>query len=151
MQRCEKPKPEAYPELPDFLIIKDVQEVNFRLDPQQKRQARRGKDYNHPFTVGAKHVEHASKYCHGRLGYKTISAIPCAECGLPETAHLNDRVMFLQLTRNATTAELQQWSEKVDLEAYFKRYQIDGLTFVETPEKWRFEPNSGDSADEPTQ
>lgn len=35
----------------------------------------------HSFTIGAKHVEHASKFHSGMLGEETLKAIPCARKG----------------------------------------------------------------------
>lgn len=143
MHKQPIPEPEDYPELPDFLVIHDVADVNSRLDPEVKHQARRGKDYDHPFVVGSKHIEHASKYHSNRLGEATVNAVPCAECGLDYAAHISDRVMFFQLTRHATQQELTDWAQNVQLEAYFAEHSIDGLAFMETPENYRFSPSEG--------
>lgn len=43
----------------------------------------------HPYTVGPKHIEHASKFCSGMLGERTLKTIKCAHprCTLTYDQH----------------------------------------------------------------
>jgi len=91
----------------------------------------------HPFTIGSRHVEYASDHCGGRLGNDVIEKFPCAAtgCKLLAKEHTFDVVLMLQLTRNATNAECVAVLKPIGKE--MEEDGIDGLTMVETPEKYR--------------
>lgn len=112
----------------DFAFIYDVMDVNF--EP-------------HPFTVGIRCVAHANN--NGVLTKEVCDEVGCEyidpgthrRCGLKFKDHTYDRVAFIKLKRNCSIAELQVWVNK--LESTFDQEKIDGLTFIETPEKFRAE------------
>ena len=90
----------------------------------------------HPYTMGQRHLEHASRHCGGRLGMETVNAIPCAVpgCQLPYDQHKSDRVAFIQLLRNASQEEAKEDFRKFTLVV---PKDFSGFTFVETSEKFR--------------
>jgi hypothetical protein len=101
----------------------------------------------HPFTVGSRHVVHASDHHGGMLGEATLRAVPCAHrgCRASFEDHTSDHVMFLKLTRHATNAEAQT-ALKALAAAGVEADGIDGFGFVETPEKFRVQdPQEGNS------
>lgn len=116
----------------EFAYVDAVINVNF--DP-------------HPFTVGPEHVVYASDHCGGMLGEDVMRKIPCANgghrlagiprCNLPYEAHKSDKVAFIKLTRNASKEEMQEWLKSIV--PWMESEKIDGVTFVETKEKWRIE------------
>ena len=91
----------------------------------------------HPYTIGPRHVAHAADHHSGILGQATVEAVKCAhpKCDLPHDQHTSDKVIFLSIKRNASEKEandiLQPLGKKMETD------KIDGLTFVETPEKFR--------------
>jgi hypothetical protein len=107
----------------DILKTKGIHETNHRP---------------HPYTVGPKHVQHAADNYGGIMGEATLEAIPCAHkgCALPYEDHDSDKVLFLQLTRNAT--EIEANDELIKIKDLLKEHGIDGVAFVDTEEKYRF-------------
>lgn len=91
----------------------------------------------HPFTIGAKHVKHASKYHGGIIGDATFDTVPCAVpcCTLSRYDHKYDTVLALQLVRNIEKAESDPVLKKIT--PILERESIDGIVFVETEEKFR--------------
>jgi hypothetical protein len=85
----------------------------------------------HPFMIGPKHVAYAAK-CHGgMLGEATMRAVPCAwkHCHTEFEGHTSERVLFVELTRSATNAEVRgvltpELGKTMELEG------IEGVAFV---------------------
>ena len=84
----------------------------------------------HPFTVGPKHIEHASDNHGGMLGKETMNAIPCAHkgCNLPYDDHKCDTVAMMSLTRDSTNEQIQECLVKIT--GVVDESEIDGFTFV---------------------
>jgi hypothetical protein len=108
-------------DLTPFKVLK-VAQVNFRP---------------HPFTIGPRHVEDATKHFGGILGKETINRIPCAAtgCHLRAEDHTFDVVLMVQLTQNTTNEIASKTLKPVG--KTMEDDGIDGLTLVETPEKYR--------------
>lgn len=62
---------------------------------------------SHPFVIGQRHVEHASKHHGGRLGEETLKQISCAYpgCNLSYGAHKSVIALHLHLSRDLTNKE----------------------------------------------
>ena len=107
----------------NLLKVSGIHEVNYRP---------------HPFTVGPKHIADASENHGGLLGEATLQKIQCAHpnCKLSYEDHDSDKVLFLQLTRNATEHEAN--NELVKIKDLLKEHNVDGIAFVDTEEKYIF-------------
>lgn len=105
----------------------------------------------HIFAVGTRHVNHAHDHYSGVLSDETLQAIPCArrDCNLLLDKHTYDTVMFLQLERNCTSAEVQHILKPLcdEIEAA----GIDGFGFVETPQKYRITQKEENGNGKPSQ
>jgi hypothetical protein len=116
-------------------VVRSVQQVNHKP---------------HPFMVGARHVEVASRSFGGRLGKEVCDQVGCdwreganpgggrgPRCGRPTAEHTSDRVLFLSmvrhLTRDEATAALGRIADRLKADG------VDGVAFVETPERFRVE------------
>jgi len=91
----------------------------------------------HPYMVGPQHIKHASDKHMGRLGEETMRAVRCAHpnCHVEYDDHKSDKVLFVQLKRNASNDEASDELKK--LLEIFQNNGIDGVAFVETPEGYR--------------
>lgn len=89
----------------------------------------------HIFKVTTKHVDEARK-----LGAPKVdpSLSPCGICGGEYKDHMSDRVMVVQLLRDATAPEADKHLGPLQLA--FDADGIDGMIFVDTPEKFRIKP-----------
>lgn len=105
-----------------FIKLMDIMDVNH---------------HPHPYTIGPKHIQHASDHSGGLLGEDTVQKIPCAHlnCKLSYAEHTSDKVMFLQLKRNTTDKEMHEFMD--NLSKTFVEDKIDGICFIETDEKFR--------------
>jgi hypothetical protein len=97
----------------------------------------------HPYTIGPKHIIHAFKHHGGSLGVSSIEEMEkagpsCAHpgCRAYYHEHKSDRAMFLQLTCNLTNKETGDLLYPVRIQL-LEPEKIDGLSFIETPEKYR--------------
>jgi hypothetical protein len=113
-------------DLTPFKVL-EVREVNFKP---------------HPFCIGTAHVAYAADHCGGMLGREVMEKIPCKMgeghgkvCNLPADQHSFDVVLLLQLIRNSTNDECSKVLKPLAPE--MEADGIDGLTLVETPEKFR--------------
>jgi hypothetical protein len=106
----------------DIFVCKDIMNVNHNP---------------HPYTIGPKHIDYASKYHGGMIGQEACDNVPCAvpNCRLSYDKHTSDKVLFLQLKRNATPDEAQPFFDSI--KDTLLELKIDGVSFVETPEKFR--------------
>lgn len=106
----------------DVLKLMSINDVNFRP---------------HPYMIGSKHIAYASDHFGGRLDERTLEKVPCAEpgCILSYAEHTSDKVLFLQLKRNATDKEIHKFVDP--LVETLKELKVDGIAFVETEEKFR--------------
>lgn len=117
MSRDEQVKPL----IKDPFEFKSITEVNFKP---------------HPFTIGPRHMDYASKHCHV-LDEAAMRSAPCAarNCKLSYDDHTCDTVLFLSLTRNCTQDEAREALQP--LTPTLEELHIDGVAFVETAEKFR--------------
>lgn len=112
----------------EILIFKDLMDVNHKP---------------HPYVIGPKHISYVSDYhggslddaaiIHGEKNKKCKCAYP--KCQIPYEEHTSDKVCFLQLKRECTTAEVQKELKSIVDTCGEKAF--DGFTFVETDEKFR--------------
>jgi hypothetical protein len=115
---------------PDYLMVKSVQCVNFNP---------------HPFMIGTRHIKAANEnYRMGRIDKEVMEEVGCAHkgCNLPLSAHKYDKVLFLQLKRNVDATEINKWGK--ELISDLTDDKIDGITFVETDEKYRITEDKDD-------
>jgi hypothetical protein len=106
----------------------------------------------HPYMIGPRHVGYASDHG-GMLSPEVILAgekenkCKCAtpKCNLPYEEHTSDTVAFIKLLRNGTGDEanaiMKQLFEDIGT------HLIDGVTFVETAEKFRIKGQDADGED----
>lgn len=98
----------------------------------------------HPYMIGPRHIHYASDHHGGMLSEYAIKEgekkgkCSCAHprCNIPYEEHTKgDHVLFLQLRKELTkeVAQEQLLAIKSEMEAD----AIDGLTFVDTEEKYR--------------
>lgn len=98
----------------------------------------------HPYTIGEEHVALASDKYGGILGGEVVEQLGCAhrekgsyrKCGLSMEKHVHDTLLFLKLKRNANPREAG--ALVLTLKEAMEADQIDGVCFVDTPEKFRF-------------
>lgn len=94
----------------------------------------------YPFTLGPKHISFCADNYGRMLGDACITdkRFPtCSHpsCNLKYEDHTSDKVLFLQLLKNLEQLEAQKLLQS--LEPLLKEDSIDGICFVETPEKFR--------------
>lgn len=91
----------------------------------------------HPYVIGPKHISYASDHFNGMLSESTCEMVPCAHpgCTYSYKEHTSDKVLFLQLKRHMSANEANSFF--VPLKETLIEQKIDGVTFVETPEKFR--------------
>ncbi|RUP42180.1 MAG: hypothetical protein EKK63_02465 [Acinetobacter sp.] len=94
----------------------------------------------HPFMLGPKHISFCADNYGGRLGEACIADRRFPTCSHPGCTleykdHTSDKVLFLQLQKNLEQSEAQKLLQS--LEPLLKEDSIDGICFVETPEKFR--------------
>lgn len=91
----------------------------------------------HMFMIGPKHVGHAANNCGGILGDATLKVIPCAQsgCSMLYSEHTYDTVVCVQLTKNLTNKVAT--TSLLKAQKLLEENSIDGVTFVETKEKFR--------------
>lgn len=111
----------------------------FRLDRVAEINPRYiGKDHRainmgpHPFMVGSKHVERSAELNGGVLD---PNLAPCAHCGGDYKDHTHDRVLVVQLTRDATGKEAEKHLGQLD--EVMKLNELDGFVFLDTPQQYR--------------
>lgn len=80
------------------------------------------------YTVGPKHIEHASKYHSGMLGEATTEAVGCCRCGQPMSKHVYDTALYVEITRECTEAELKTVLTPA-FGAQLEADMIDGIAF----------------------
>lgn len=95
----------------------------------------------HPFMIGSKHIKFCSENYGGMLGDSCIqdTRFPtCSHpgCNLGYESHTSDKVLFLSLLKDL--AEDTAQSGLLSLKGILEADKIDGISFVETPEKYRF-------------
>lgn len=111
-------------EIEEFFVIRGLQGINHKP---------------HPFVLGPKHIEFSSKKHCGIIGEAALAdpAFPtCASCNLSYKEHTSDHALFLQLRNNLRRSEIEEFF--TDLGKKLESLGIDGIVFVETPEKFRF-------------
>ena len=109
--------------LEGFFVVRSITNVNHKP---------------HRYVIGARHVGFASNNYGGMLSESALTDSRCPKCAhpyciLPYKEHTSDRVLMLSLVRNLTNEEAQKALQSLPL----KENEIDGVCFVETPEKFR--------------
>jgi hypothetical protein len=101
----------------------------------------------HPFTIGPRHVAHASDRCGGMLGEETLRAVPCVfpQCRTDYDGHTSDKVAFVKLKRDCTNEEITSFLQSEEVTKLTEAEKIDGFAFVETEEKFRVKENQDDN------
>ena len=106
-------------------ILKDIMNINHNP---------------HPFILGTKHISFCIDNYSGMLGDACVNDKRFPTCSHPGCfntykEHTSDKVLFLQLTKNITSTQANKILKTlVDI---MKQEQIDGISFVDTPEKFR--------------
>lgn len=128
----EEEKVAALNEMFDTTVVKalSVQGVNHRP---------------HMYVIGVSHVSFASDHYGGMLGKEAIregerrGKCKCSHpnCNVPFDEHTHDTVVFLQLQKNTTQAEMQKATGGAKFGEKLQEWGVDGATFVDTPEKYR--------------
>lgn len=122
--------------LGEDMVVKSITSVNH--DP-------------HPFTIGGSLVTHAANFFSNMLGEAAIrdyekkhGGVSCAHpgCNISYTEHHSEKALFLQLKRNFTNKEATKLF--VGIKPILIAEKIAGITFVETPEKYRIEEATTD-------
>lgn len=105
----------------DFVKLYDINAI---IDP-------------HPYMVGPEHVRRAADTNGGIIDEKIIKEVGCAHlgCTLSYEEHKYETVMFLQLKRDISNTEINEFLLSIKKEMLEDR--IDGVSFVETEEKFR--------------
>lgn len=94
----------------------------------------------HPFMIGPKHVEFCADNYYGIMGDaciedKRFPKCSAKGCNLTYEEHTSDRVLFLKLVRNIDEQEAK--ALLLSITDLLKEDKVDGITFIETPEKFR--------------
>lgn len=98
----------------------------------------------HQFMIGPRYVEHACDHHGGMLGEETVNAVGCyhptpyGPCGRSAREHTHDTVLFLSLARALGNKEAADALFSIKEEMV--KDKIDGVAFVETPEKFKIAP-----------
>ncbi len=92
----------------------------------------------HQFMVGAKHQIMAEKENEGILSEEILQKIPCEHIGCMDTyeEHTSDKVLILQLTRDATHQEVND--ELVLIKPLMYDHDIKQAAFADTLDKFKF-------------
>jgi len=92
----------------------------------------------HQFTVGAKHQIAAEKENEGVMTEEILQRIRCEHlyCNLRYDEHTSDKTLILQLTRDATTEEVNE--ELIKIKLLLTEYEIKQAAFADTLEKFKF-------------
>lgn len=92
----------------------------------------------HQFTIGAEHTLLAEKENKGVLSEEILAKIPCEHIGCMDTyeEHTSDKVLILQLTRDATAEEVNE--ELIKIKPLLTEYEIKQAAFADTLEKFKF-------------
>ncbi len=108
-------------------VVDQVLHVNHRLkDGKQPLTMNCGP--NHPFMIGTEHVSKSN-------GVLDPNVAPCKACGREYADHISDRIAAIRLLRNLTREEASKTLQLFMDDA--KQDGLDGLVFMETPEKFR--------------
>ena len=127
----------------DILKDKDIMKVR-GFDERNHRP--------HQFTVGAKHQVAAEKENKGVMTEELLQRIPCEHlyCNLPYEEHTSEKTMVLQLTRDASTVEVNE--ELVKIKSAMQDNNVKSVAFADTVEKYKFvdgeQNTTGDNEEE---
>lgn len=97
----------------------------------------------HPFTVGPRHIAYAADHNGGILDESVMRRVPCAanigsfRCNVSYDDHRSDKIGFIKLTRHCTVDEMRKWLSSKKITKFMEDNHLDGVAFVETPEKFR--------------
>jgi len=85
----------------------------------------------HPYTIGTKHIAHASDNYRGILDERTMQSLPCAYpgCNLTYEEHTSNKVIALKLLGNYSHGRVQ-----VVLRSTLpltEEHGVDGFIFIE--------------------
>lgn len=92
----------------------------------------------HPFKVGAKHQLAAEEENEGVLTEEICERIPCEHlyCNLSYEEHTSDKILILQLTRDAEQVDVM--NELVLLKLIMSENNIKAVQFADTEEGYQF-------------
>ena len=92
----------------------------------------------HQFRVGAKHQLAAEKENEGVMTEEICQRIPCEHlhCNLKYEEHTSDKMLILQLTRDAEQADVM--NELVKVKALITDHDIKNVQFADTEEGYQF-------------
>jgi len=115
--------------------VTHVSAVNFRVDYSNTggSHIKRGVENDHPFTIGAKHLQEA----HGGMLSLDSSSAVCDACGEPYDHHTHDLALFLECRKNLTQEEANQALQRIKELA--EEHGIEGFAFPPSPEGFTIE------------
>jgi hypothetical protein len=92
----------------------------------------------HQFTVGAKHQLAAEKENKGVMTEEILQRIPCEHlyCNMKYEEHTTEKTVVLQLTRDATSVEVNE--ELVKIKSLMQDNNVKSAAFADTTEKFKF-------------
>ena len=92
----------------------------------------------HQFTVGYKHQNAAQKENKGVMTEEILQRIPCEHlyCNLKYEEHTSEKKLILQLTRDATTVEVNE--ELIKIKPAMQENDVKSAAFADTEEKFKF-------------
>lgn len=92
----------------------------------------------HQFVVGAKHTIAADKENNGILTEEILERIPCEHigCNMKYEEHTSDKTLILQLTRDASSLEVNE--ELIKIKQSLVDYKIKSVAFADTEEGYKF-------------
>lgn len=109
-----------------FFTVDRVTHINYRLKPGI--EPFKNCPPNHPFVIGRTHIVKSD-------GILDPNVAPCDACGRNFDQHISDRVAVLKLLRSVPKSEAMPI-----LDAFVQEIKgdgIDGVVFLDTPEKYR--------------
>jgi len=106
----------------------------------------------HQFMIGPKHIKKAEETNGGVLTEEILEDFRCGapKCNLKYSQHESDKLLFLQLTRDAT--EIEANDELLKIKDKLLELKLKGVAFVDTEEKFKFlknEPEGSGNIDQP--
>lgn len=91
----------------------------------------------HPYVIVPKHIKYATERSGGMLTEDVCRAVQCAhpKCNLRYDEHIFDKVLFVQLKRDAENTEVVKALQSI--RPIVEENGIVGYAFVDTKNKYR--------------
>ena len=107
----------------------------------------------HMPMVGVKHIAEASDRHGGKISHDVFDKVGCQHqdhrggsfCGLKYDEHACDIAMMLQLKQHRTNSQVKTMLS--ELGTYLEGNGIDGIVFVDTPERYRIAKDADSESD----